>query len=269
MQHIMLDAYSTQNNFLLNDLKYTYDSLVYICNKLNLKPITPPVLIPYYYGSVKEDDGISTYVLLEGGHLTFHSFPERQCYFVDIFSQDYINDEKMLAEFSFYFPFSAKPIFNNVDRRFDVENQLSIKNEIDETEDFGPHYLIETTKTLDLDIDKIFHILDELPNKIGMDSIMRPLVVTDKVSNWNFISGLTVIAQSHISIHYNVSEKIAYIDIFSCSFIKGDSFVKELEAKLGVPIKSILITRGSKHSKHISLREDMIDIYKHWENVIK
>ena len=47
MQHIMLDAYNTQNNELLNDLKYTYDSMVKICKKLNLKQVMPPVLVPY------------------------------------------------------------------------------------------------------------------------------------------------------------------------------------------------------------------------------
>ena len=74
MQHIMLDAYNTQNNELLNDLKYTYDSMVKICKKLNLKQVMPPVLVPYYYGQVIEDDGISAYVLLKGGHFTIHSF---------------------------------------------------------------------------------------------------------------------------------------------------------------------------------------------------
>ena len=43
--------------------------------KLRLKPIEPPHLLPYYYGSVKEDIGVSGKMLLLGGHVTIHTFP--------------------------------------------------------------------------------------------------------------------------------------------------------------------------------------------------
>lgn len=268
MLHIMLDAYNTVNNSMLNDLKYTYDSFVQICDSLNLNRITPPILVPYYYGSVQEDDGISTYVLLQGGHLTFHSFPYRACYFVDVFCQEYISDENFIKQFNLYFPYS-KHILNNVDRRLDVEKQLSEKHDVNSNIDFGPHYLMETVGELDLNIDKIFHILDRLPKNINMDPIMRPFVVTDKINNYEFISGLTVIAQSHISIHYAIKEKKAYIDIFSCSFLKGERFKEELEKELGVEIKSTLISRGNKHQNQISLRNNMIEMYKSWEKNIE
>lgn len=269
MQHIMLDAYNTQNNELLNDLKYTYDSMVKICKKLNLKQVMPPVLVPYYYGQVIEDDGISAYVLLKGGHFTIHSFPQRSCYFVDIFSQEYVSDENFARALYMYFPYdTTQGKINTVDRRLDVENQLITKNIIDSDNDFGPHYLMETTEPVDLNIDKIYHILDELPSKINMDLIMRPFVLTDKIKNYEFVSGIAIIAQSHVAIHYNVKEKQAYIDIFSCSFLKGDNFASELERTLGVKLKSNLISRGSKHKSQISLREDIFDLYKKWEENI-
>ena len=72
-------------NQLLNDLVY----------KLELSPIAPPNIIPYYYGKVKEDIGISAILLLEGGHVTIHTFPKRECYFIDCFTPDDF-DENML-----------------------------------------------------------------------------------------------------------------------------------------------------------------------------
>ena len=269
MQHIMLDAYNTQNNTLLNDLKYTYDGIVNICSKLNTKQAMPPVLVPYYYGSVIEDDGISAYTLLQGGHFTIHSFPQRSCYFVDIFSNDYISEENFIKYLNIYFPYDVKQgRINAIDRRLDIENQIITNNAIDSDNDFGPHYLMETLEPLDLSMDKIYHILDKLPSKINMDLITRPHVITDKINDFEFISGIAIIAQSHIAIHYNVKERQAYIDIFSCSFLKGDSLVNELEKTLEVKLKSNLITRGSKHKSQISLRNDVINLYKKWEEDI-
>ena len=88
MKHVMLDCYgSTQT--LLDDIRYINKIMNEIPYVLKLVTVTPPQLIPYYYGKIKEDDGISSFVFLEGGHITIHTFPFRQCYFVDIFSKDF------------------------------------------------------------------------------------------------------------------------------------------------------------------------------------
>jgi S-adenosylmethionine/arginine decarboxylase-like enzyme len=58
-----------------------------------LNPIAPPNIIPYYYGKVKEDIGISAFILLEGGHVTIHTFPKRECYFIDCFTQRDFDEE--------------------------------------------------------------------------------------------------------------------------------------------------------------------------------
>ena len=84
MKHVMLDCYGANQN-QLDDIKFINDLLNQLAFELNVNPICPPSLIPYYYGKVKDDLGISAYVLLEGGHITIHTFPIRECYFVDVF----------------------------------------------------------------------------------------------------------------------------------------------------------------------------------------
>ena len=84
MKHIMLDCYGA-NERQLDDVKLINELLNKLVYKLKLKPIEPPHLLPYYYGSVKEDIGVSGKLLLLGGHVTIHTFPLRTCYFVDIF----------------------------------------------------------------------------------------------------------------------------------------------------------------------------------------
>ena len=267
MQHIMIDAYKLIKPEEMDNLKSIYDNIVKVCYELDLKNVMPPILVPYYYGSVQEDDGISAYVILSGGHFTIHAFPLRECFFADIFLENFIGEENCKDIFQKYFP-HEKHRFNAVDRRFDIEQQMMDENNISVESDFGPHYLMETVNTVDLDMDKIYHLLDTLPKKINMDPIMRPYVITDTINDWTFISGMAVIAQSHIAIHYDVKTRKAHLDIFSCSFLKGDKFASQIENELGVKLKSTLISRGTKHTNKIPFRKDMIEKYEIWKNNI-
>ena len=54
MKHTMIDCYGSKNHSLEN-LVYINDTLNKIAYNLNLDPIATPYLIPYYYGSVKEE----------------------------------------------------------------------------------------------------------------------------------------------------------------------------------------------------------------------
>lgn len=267
MQHIMIDAYKLIKPEEMDNLKSVYNNIVKLCSDLHLKTVMPPVLVPYYYGQVKEDDGISAYVILKGGHFTIHTFPQRECYFADIFCDDFISEENCKEVFKKYFPYEQDR-FNAIDRRFNIEQQMMEENVINTDTDFGPHYLMETEDLVNLSMDKIYHILDTLPKKINMEPIMRPYVITDTIDNWSFISGIVVIAQSHIAIHFDVNEKKAFFDIFSCSFLKGDNFANEIESEIGVKLKTTLISRGTKHTNKIPFREDMVEKYKIWENNI-
>lgn len=266
MLHIMLDMYGA-DGAKLNDMRGIYETIFKILNQMSVKLVSPPVIVPYYYGKVKDDDGISAFVILKGGHFTIHTFPERGCYFADLLYDGFISEDKLIDVLSRELPFDHK-IVNIVDRRFDLSEQCKF-NTIDEYMDFGPHYLIRTIEKKDFSIDNIYHFLDELPTRINMDPIMRPYVITDKISDFSIISGITVIAQSHIAMHYFMRTQIAYLDVFSCSFINCDNIFKIIENKLNVKCENILISRGSKHVSKLVPRSEVIERYNSWKKIIK
>ncbi len=96
MLHLMLDAYGCQSE-RQNDLKSIYEIIYKVINELSVKAVMPPILVPYYYGDVKEDDGISAYVILKGGHFTIHTFPDRECYFADLLYDGFVSEDKFVS----------------------------------------------------------------------------------------------------------------------------------------------------------------------------
>lgn len=86
---------------------------------------------------------------------------------------------------------------------------------------FGPHLMLDCygcNKEKLSDMDMIFDTLDKFPAKIGMHKIMPPYVfkyhgvVPDE---WG-VSGVVLIAESHLTIHTFPDKQHAFIDIFSC-----------------------------------------------------
>ncbi len=268
MLHIMIDAYGSDSP-RLNDLRSVYDSIVKITNYVGVKTVMPPSLVPYYYGSVKEDDGISAFVLLKGGHFTIHTFPERECYFVDILYDGFVNESKFMEVLRAELPFDHH-IVNVIDRRFDIDSQMNNDGlQIDEYRDFGPHYLMHNVSPVDLDMEKIYSFLDKLPTYINMDPISRPTVITDSVYDPKIIMGLTVIAQSHIAIHYYKEQNLFWLDVFSCSFIECEDIVNRVEQMLGCDCEWRLVGRGSKHSDKISDRDEYISRFNAWQENVR
>jgi len=89
------------------------------------------------------------------------------------------------------------------------------------TEPFGPHLTFDV-KCQDVsalnDYNKIFKFLHDLPDKIGMTKITQPYVFpySGLVPEDEGITGVVIIAESHISIHTFPLKNYAFIDIFSC-----------------------------------------------------
>ena len=86
---------------------------------------------------------------------------------------------------------------------------------------FGPHLMLDCygcNKEKLADMDLIFKTLDEFPEQIGMTKIMPPYVFKYQgavADHWG-ISGVVLIAESHITIHTFPDKNHAFIDIFSC-----------------------------------------------------
>ncbi len=266
MKHITLDCYgsvqhSLDSMILINQL------LTNLTYQVGLNPITPPHIIPYYYGKVKEDIGISGYVLLEGGHVTIHTFPMRECYFVDVFStSDY--DEKAIYKF-----FMENLPFNEKLSNFFIRNRAVQAFDVlpyDPNIDFGPHVMGEIKTQCDISMEQMFDFLEKIVVEINMDPIIRAVVVKNVTENPDYLSGIIIIAQSHISLHYEYATKRIYADLFSCVAFDYTVVDKYFE-QLGQIVSSILVPRGTKHIYKVKSSVDNAELLANtkWQRVIK
>ena len=253
MKHTTIDCYGT-NKYLLDDIKFINQLLNDLVYKLELSPIAPPSIIPYYYGRVKEDIGISAFILLEGGHVTIHTFPKRECYFIDCFTPNDF-DENYLYEYLYKsLPFDKElTIFNTVLRE---SNTFEVK-EYNPVDDFGPHLMLEIDSN-NMDMEKMYSFLEGIVYEINMDPITRPFVVKSTRKNAKYLSGIIVIAQSHIALHYEYSTKKIFADIFSCMPFDY-SVVSGIMETLGKVLSNVLIPRGTKHILKAKENADMDD----------
>jgi len=86
---------------------------------------------------------------------------------------------------------------------------------------FGPHLMFHgfrcPVSRLE-DLDRLYQVLDGLPDRIQMTKIMPPYVFRHVTPSGrlNGCSGFVLIAQSHISIHTFPQRGIVNADIFSC-----------------------------------------------------
>ncbi len=264
-RHFMLDAYDC-NFEQANSFMVVNNLLVSLTNGLGMKPIMPPYVLPYYYCDETEDGGISAFVLCENGsHITIHTFPYRYCYFIDVLTDKFFEEERA-TELVLRQIYAKKMNAQVVDRRFAPHKGSTINS----NNDFGPHYTV-TIDDIDASMESIFRWLDQVAPKINMLPISRPYVIYDRIDNPEYISGLLVVAQSHIAFHYSIQEKSANLDIFSCSFLDDGVVENILEQTFGKNIKIQLCTRGSKHKHNIRYAEkynENIRMNKSWRNNI-
>lgn len=111
---------------------------------------------------------------------------------------------------------------------------------------FGPHLILEAygcPKEQLADVSSICKMLDAYPPQLDMTKIMPPYVFTYHGAvedDWG-VSGVVLIAESHISIHTFPDKGFVTLDIFSCKefeiekaieyfndFFKPESFDKQV-----------------------------------------
>lgn len=281
MLHMMLDVYKCYNS-KFNNLLSINNLINDICNQLDLKAVAPPTIIPFYYGKVADDDGISAFVLLEGGHFTIHTFYKRRCAFIDLlfneFEGEYLN--KMIKKRASVFKngqVMGDAVYVNeweIDRNcknsfISIDQINKFKRGIENSfSGFGPHYFVTAKCKKPLTLENIFVILDHMPQKACMTPISRPFVVYDQVDNPEFISGIVVIAESHISIHYDITEKKLYFDMFTCRPLPSDvmkkAFIDEFADIIDEKtIIDALLERGQDHVYAIRTKSKST-IRKNW-----
>lgn len=203
----------------------------------------PPFVLPYYDGLVPEDCGVSAFIFLEGGHFTVHTFSFRQVYFADFVSRRHFDAARLETLLDAVFPCG-----NTVTDTIERQNLRHTSPDV--ATDFGPHLF------LDIDayrgpqtLDGLFALFDQLPQEIGMTPIMRPYVIRDAGHDGrDVLSAMTMIAESHISLHVYPGEERAYFDLFSCRFFSSEAMVPRLIAHLpGGRVREALIARGRNY----------------------
>jgi len=86
---------------------------------------------------------------------------------------------------------------------------------------YGPHLMLdlgECNPVILNDLDACFNLLNELPKKIGMTKITQPYVFryNAQIPEDDGITGVTIIAESHISLHTYPKKNFVFVDLFSC-----------------------------------------------------
>ena len=101
---------------------------------------------------------------------------------------------------------------------------------------YGPHLMLDCyecdRKALD-DLNTAYRFLDKLPEKIRMTKITKPYIFryegTKPIDRG--ITGVVIIAESHISIHTYPEKNYVTIDVYSCKDFEPEiavNFVKEV-----------------------------------------
>ncbi len=117
------------------------------------------------------------------------------------------------------------------------------------------------------DISLIENILIELPKKIKMKIISDPLVKNyeAKENEESGVTGIILLAESHISIHTYPKKRYVAIDIFSCNEFNVEEAIDYLKNKFSIKkIEKNIIPRGYEHEYDDSNLEKVkgFDIYK-------
>ena len=211
--------------------------------QLGLMPVMPAFVLPYYNGVVPEDCGVSAFVFLAGGHFTLHTFSFREAYFADLVAPVSFDAGRLRSILEAVFPCAITAV-QTVDRQ-DLKD-----TEPDMDADFGPHLFLNVDAYQGpQSMDTLFALFDRLPRSIGMTPIMRPYVIRDRAADGRpVLSAMTMIAESHVSLHVFPDEERAYFDIFSCRFFDRDRVVPQLKACFpGGTVQEALIARGGRY----------------------
>ena len=115
---------------------------------------------------------------------------------------------------------------------------------------FGPHITIDLSGcNVDKlkDLEQHFEILNTLPDVIGMTKITQPHVFpyAGIVPEDKGITGIVIIAESHISIHSFQEKGYCFVDIFSCKpFDTGKAIDFIVNALEPTSYKTNIVERG-------------------------
>jgi S-adenosylmethionine decarboxylase len=105
--------------------------------------------------------------------------------------------------------------------------------------EFGPHLMLDCRgcdpKKIG-SLDYVFRFLYELPEKIGMTRITQPYVFPYEglIPEDRGITGIVIIAESHITFHSFTEKDYFFFDLFSCKHFDVDAVAQLVTEAFGV-----------------------------------
>ena len=94
-------------------------------------------------------------------------------------------------------------------------------------------------------IEPIFDLLNSLPDQIGMTKIIQPYVFRYHgvvPEDWG-VTGMVIIAESHISVHTFPEHKRFHMDVFSCKPFDSEAALQIIDEALGVTHRAADVIR--------------------------
>lgn len=126
--------------------------------------------------------------------------------------------------------------------------------------EFGPHLMLDC-RSCDLDkisdLEYVFNVLNDLPDAVGMTKITQPYVFpySGKVPEDKGITGMVIIAESHITFHSFVEKDYFFFDIFSCKPFEVERVVDYIVSAFGVKsFEKHEASRGRYFPRHLEER---------------
>src|SRR5437763_9918179 len=110
-------------------------------------------------------------------------------------------------------------------------------------------------------IEPIFDVLNTLPDQIGMTKIIPPYVFRYHgvvPEDWG-ITGMVIIAESHISIHTFPEHNRFHMDVFSCKPFDSEAALRLIDRALGVTSRAADVIRRPVVGEQVAAAGEM-----HW-----
>jgi S-adenosylmethionine decarboxylase len=130
---------------------------------------------------------------------------------------------------------------------------------------FGPHLILEAygcPKDKLADLGLVSQALDAYPEQLDMTKIMPPYVFRYQGTvpdDWG-VSGIVLIAESHISIHTFPDKQFVTLDIFSCREFDVDAAVEYFSSVFHPEsIDKQLLMRGREFPRSIGKAGNIIE----------
>lgn len=99
--------------------------------------------------------------------------------------------------------------------------------------EFGPHVMLDCrgcNRDKIGDVALVFDFLNDLPEKIGMTKIIQPYVFpySGLVPEDKGVTGMVIIAESHLTFHSFTEKDYFFFDLFSCKYFDVDTAVRHV-----------------------------------------